>query len=245
MNAITKFRTLSFMFLTAGAFTFLNAGITTTLHNLSATGTGTIKADATEMNDELCSYCHTPHGASSSFAGAPLWNKGTMTTTGFTMYGAAGVDLAGSTIAGTNTDQYVNSQSLACLSCHDGVSGINSIVNAPGSGGYVAAGAYVDFGATAAGTAKTMPAGITQIGKDLSNDHPVSITYTVGAASLVATTTALTGWVGASTVADLLRGAASNKVECGSCHDPHTSDNATFLRKANTGSALCLGCHNK
>lgn len=34
-------------------------------------------------------------------------------------------------------------------------------------------------------------------------------------------------------------------VECASCHDPHTSVNPTFLRIANTGSAVCLACHIK
>jgi predicted CXXCH cytochrome family protein len=34
-------------------------------------------------------------------------------------------------------------------------------------------------------------------------------------------------------------------VECASCHDPHSSDNATFLRIPNTGSAVCLACHTK
>jgi predicted CXXCH cytochrome family protein len=33
-------------------------------------------------------------------------------------------------------------------------------------------------------------------------------------------------------------------VECASCHDPH-SENTTFLRIANTGSAVCLACHTK
>jgi predicted CXXCH cytochrome family protein len=33
-------------------------------------------------------------------------------------------------------------------------------------------------------------------------------------------------------------------VECASCHDPH-SENVTFLRIANTGSAVCLACHIK
>jgi len=33
-------------------------------------------------------------------------------------------------------------------------------------------------------------------------------------------------------------------VECASCHDPHSS-NTTFLRIPNTGSAVCLSCHNK
>ena len=33
-------------------------------------------------------------------------------------------------------------------------------------------------------------------------------------------------------------------VECASCHDPHT-ETATFLRKSNAGSAVCLACHTK
>jgi predicted CXXCH cytochrome family protein len=33
-------------------------------------------------------------------------------------------------------------------------------------------------------------------------------------------------------------------VECASCHDPHT-ENATFLRISNAGSAVCLACHTK
>ncbi len=34
-------------------------------------------------------------------------------------------------------------------------------------------------------------------------------------------------------------------VECASCHNPHTSDNVTFLRIPNTASAVCLACHTK
>lgn len=209
------------------------SNITATKHNLSATGTGTIKAASGDNNDEICVYCHTPHAANTAFNGAPLWNKATPTGT-FTMYGT--------TIGGTTGDTAPNSPSMACLSCHDGVSAINSMVNAPGSGGYVAAGANVKFGATAAGTAFVMPAGVTNIGTDLRNDHPVSITYDPTKAGLKVTTTVLTSWAGASTIAGLLR---NSKVECGSCHDPHEATNLTFLRVANTGSALCIGCHAK
>lgn len=34
-------------------------------------------------------------------------------------------------------------------------------------------------------------------------------------------------------------------VECASCHDPHKGENATFLRVANTSSAVCTACHSK
>ena len=216
-----------------GSNAFATSNITATKHNLSSTSTGTIKAAAGDNNDEICVYCHTPHAANTAFIGAPLWNKATPSGT-FTMYGT--------TIGGTATDAAPNSPSMACLSCHDGVSAINSMVNAPGSGGYVALGANVKFGTTAAGTAFVMPAGVTNIGTDLRNDHPVSITYDATKAGLKATSTTLTGWAGATTIAQLLR---SSKVECGSCHDPHEATNGTFLRVANTGSALCIGCHAK
>lgn len=47
-------------------------------------------------------------------------------------------------------------------------------------------------------------------------------------------------------------GTNAPSVECGSCHDPHVetgtgtpASGQTFLRIANTGSAVCLACHNK
>lgn len=232
------------------------AVITGSKHDLSASGGGTIKANAGQNNDEICVYCHTPHASNTDFSGAPLWNKATPTGS-FKMYGATAAGVAGQTIAGTTTEIQPSAPSLACLSCHDGVSAINSIVNAPGSGGYVAGGQNVAFGATAAGTAFTMPAGVTQIGDgstqpnpDLTNDHPVSITYVEGAASLKPVTTAITGWSGATTIAGLLR---NGKVECGSCHDPHLGESDTFLRRnkatvgenSNAGSRVCLTCHDK
>ena len=47
-------------------------------------------------------------------------------------------------------------------------------------------------------------------------------------------------------------GGPGPSVECGSCHDPHADATAagslagaTFLRVSNTGSQVCLACHNK
>ena len=229
------------------------AAITGSKHDLSATGGGTIKANAGQSNDEICVYCHTPHGANTGFVGAPLWNKAAdYSGNPFKMYGASSTNTAGTTLAGSSTDVQPNNPSKACLSCHDGVNAINSMVNAPGSGGYNPSGASVAFGGTAAGSDKTMPSGITQIGTDLTNDHPISITYNAGKASLKATTeTLIDTWTtpsGGNTIADLLR---SNKVECSSCHDPHLGENDTFLRRtkgagfSNEGSKVCLSCHAK
>ena len=250
----TRFKVMILAFALLGA-TSAMATITGSKHDLSATGGGVagLKATAGQSNDEICVYCHTPHAANTSFTGAPLWNKvADYNSNPFKMYGASATNTAGTTLSGISTDTQPNNSSKACLSCHDGVNAINSMINAPGSGGYNASGANVAFGATTAGNPKTMPSGVTQIGTDLTNDHPISITYTVGKASLQATTTALIGtWTtpsGGSTIADLLRG---GKVECSSCHDPHLGENDTFLRRAkgagysNEGSKVCLSCHAK
>ncbi len=218
-------------------------------HDLSAlAGLSSSTAD----NGEICVYCHTPHAANTAFTGAPLWNKATPSGT-FTMYG--------STIAGTATEATPASPSLACLSCHDGASAVDSIVNAPGSGLNAIAGTKNIVTALATpygGNIGGAPGAATVGNPNLSNDHPVSIVYTPGTAGLRAMNTVLTSlgdnaaWIGATTVGDLLRGAGSDQVECGSCHDPHnggktqgTDTEVNFLRHTNTDSNLCLGCHDK
>ncbi len=196
------------------------AGIAETPHNMN----GKIGNPA-EADGRVCVFCHTPHAANNDMIYAPLWNK-PIPTTAFTMYGT--------TIAGTATADAPSMVSLACLSCHDGTSAINSVINAPGSGmgpGFVGTAAYLD--------------GVFAIGKDgLTNDHPVSIDYITGRAGLYDPTTPLVGegWGAYTTINDMLR---NGKVECGSCHDPHNADHGSFLRNSNTGSALCLTCHDK
>ncbi len=211
-------------------------------------------------NGEICVYCHTPHAANVAFDGAPLWNKSGTASNDYMMYGATAINTAGTTIAGNATEATPSSPSLACLSCHDGISAIDSIVNAPGSGpGNLAAGTKnigqltTMFGGNIGGATGAPTSGTTV---DLANDHPVSILYVENAASLRPKTTVLsstnsggTSWVGATTINDLLR---AGRVECGSCHDPHNGGNTqgvstevNFLRHSNTGSQLCIGCHDK
>ncbi len=212
-------------------------------------------------NGEVCVYCHTPHAANSDFDGAPLWNKAaTAVGTTYRMYGATAADTQGTTIAGTlvgDANGDLSSPSLACLSCHDGVSAIDSIVNAPGSGmGSLSAGTTL-ITAIATPYGGNIGAGDNGVADvDMANDHPVSVPYTPGVASLRALATDLsttnatsTAWVGATTVDDLLR---NGNVECSSCHDPHngyatqgTDPQVNYLRMTNNGSKLCIGCHAK
>lgn len=221
------------------------AGITGSPHDLSTTTTGVA------VNGELCVFCHTPHAGNSAFTGAPLWNKESPTTD-FTMYGATSASTNGQTIAQADTGvNDPSNSSLACLSCHDGVSSIDSIVNAPGSGLNSVLTADVLTLVTSVGFNENV-----NLTADLTNTHPISVQYIPGNASLRAFGDQLgtgTDWSGAAIVQDLLRGVDQDRVECGSCHDPHNglADQSTretevnFLRHSNAGSALCLGCHAK
>jgi mono/diheme cytochrome c family protein len=118
---------------------FTNIGtVGNTRHNLSQRqssggGPAGVTMDA-YRNDylEVCVYCHTPHGSNSTTPAAPLWNR-TMRVTTYQTY-----DLLGSaSITQPITQPGVNS--LTCLSCHDGQTAVDSIINMPGSGRYSAA----------------------------------------------------------------------------------------------------------
>jgi predicted CXXCH cytochrome family protein len=146
----------------------LAAGIADTKHNLGTTGTGANhQASGGGGTAEICVFCHTPHGSDTS-AAVPLWNRKMAAPSTYTTYNSLGT----SSLDGATAP--VGSVSLACLSCHDGAQAMNVMINQPGSGGYNASGSAL------AGTwtgVSTIPDGITKIGVDLKNDHPVGIQY--------------------------------------------------------------------
>jgi predicted CXXCH cytochrome family protein len=241
--------------------------ITNSKHNLSSGSSATSKFDGTA---EICVFCHTPHGANTNVA-APLWNK-TAPAGPYTTYSTGNSYSIDGDVAA------VGSVSLACLSCHDGSLAIATMINAPGSGGYNAAGAILAGTWTSTNngvdtTTGKMGTNVTNLGTNLVNDHPVGIGYcgastapsagtlTCGDADFAAPTSAVVGgnrvwWIDTGTAGrqktDLslyTRGATGTdsipRVECASCHDPHSTTNPTFLRVSNNASAVCLTCHQK
>jgi hypothetical protein len=127
---------------------------------------------ATGNTTEVCVFCHTPHGSDTS-AAVPLWNKVLPSTT-YQRYST----LNTSTLDGTEAP--VGSVSLACLSCHDGTSAIDTVLNMPGSGmnsGQIDSAIFgTDMNDYLGGAATPVPV----LGSDLRNDHPVSIQYAGG-----------------------------------------------------------------
>lgn len=113
----------------------------------------------------------------------------------------------------------INSDSTNCLSCHDGSTMDSSS-------------AYTTLGSIAGRLS-----GRIAIGHMQGVDHPYSVSYTD--AKNVSPTLKLRAAPTTGTVPLF-----SNKVECASCHDPHSCDNPIFLRISNDRSALCLACHD-
>jgi predicted CXXCH cytochrome family protein len=142
-------------------------------------------------------------------AAQPLWNRLDSSAT-YTAYGT--------TLAGSTSGDPAGS-SLICLSCHDGTVGLGN------------------FGGTT--TNGDVITGTALIGTDLTNDHPISVDYTV-ANGLNATDTEIATGLPISAVLE------SNQVQCGSCHNVHNESGEDMLLHAtNAASALCLACHNK
>ena len=196
---------------------------------------------STSQTPYVCEFCHTPHYASTNIQGL-LWNRAETTQT-FTLYGSPTMDVAAMQPRGI---------SRLCLSCHDGVNAStmvngnlvstkHDLVKPPGGGVPDMTSSpncercHVDM----YGGRRTLVLGI-----DLSNDHPVSIPYPTAAqdASFKRPPDANTGWGGLSKNDVKLYAGA---VECGSCHNVHNPDYGHFLRKSNSGSALCTTCHIK
>src|SRR5210317_742259 len=127
---INKLRFLSLLavsgLLFAGSSAFAQS-IVSSKHDFT---TGGSAQGSTGNTDEVCVFCHTPHGADTT-APVPLWNKVLNSNQGrFTRY---------STLATPSFDSLeapVGSVSLACLSCHDGTQAMDVVLNQPGSGGY-------------------------------------------------------------------------------------------------------------
>jgi hypothetical protein len=248
--------------------------VSQTKHNLSSSGTGTVKS-ATET--QICVFCHTPHGADASQP-APLWNK-TLQSKTYTPYSSSSLDAA--TIQGASAGHPLGSSKL-CLSCHDGAMQLGAVRVLRGQENQVIAVDGGNAGAMPGGQGNTT--GYTrQLGgpgfDDLSNDHPISVTYDSTLAQQDGELRAPDGnqrhgtVFGKRVAGDPYRpmlpleptgSSASGQVQCTTCHDPHLREtdlsserNIKFLRAnrfqlaqpstlySAISDIICLSCHDK
>ena len=163
---------------------------------------------------DACVFCHTAHRANGA---TPLWNHQMSTVSNYVVYTSARLTSLGVTIP------QPNGSSRLCLSCHDGTVALGEVSNG---------------GAIAMQPGSDKLTGANNLGTDLSADHPISFTYD---ATLFGSDSEIKDPTLPTVKARLDH---QSRVQCTSCHDPHDNANGKFLVMPNTGSALCLTCHN-
>lgn len=205
-------------------------GIYGTAHDLSASGLHRV-TQATQV----CVFCHAIHSSPASAPPLiPVWNHVTTALT-FRMFNSAnvpGVSLAGA------VDTQPTGPSLACLSCHDGSVAVGALVNTTGAEG---ANLYATAQGDVSPSTGQIIRGPALMGADLTNNHPISITYQDDRNPRLVPAADLVG------VKLYPANATGGKVQCSSCHDVHNyglaGSTAPFLRVTMVGSALCRSCH--
>jgi hypothetical protein len=98
------------------------------VHDFSTGGTSGFQST---NEDEVCIFCHTPHGgiATVGTSKVPLWNRTLNLNEAFTMYDSQTFNGDTSYVGGKPTGM-----SLLCLSCHDGVSTSTAFLITPRRG---------------------------------------------------------------------------------------------------------------
>jgi hypothetical protein len=198
-------------------------------------------------NKEICLPCHTPHNAQvfasdgTTELGGPLWNH-TLSNATYTMY-MPQADGTTKRAAGN-----VDTNSMLCLSCHDGTVALDSFGGGAGTAGPI-------------GSASNGTDPLANLGTDLSNDHPIgdaAIWPTPNPSYMVDPSLR----VGIMPLRPMATGKLA--VGCTSCHEPHNRTNkggandpkhmlwvandiagTTVDGRAVSGSLLCLNCHKK
>jgi len=235
----------------AAATAAFGATIVNSKHDLSAGSTvgGVAASYNLGQSTQICIYCHAPHNANLSL---PLWNRTNPAGSGFTLY--SGVGMANVSF---KTGFTSDSTSLFCMSCHDGVTGIQAVYNAGVIDGTGTTPAHPAAAANTftrgQGAAGAIAAGISgNLTTDLSKTHPINFIVAQADPQADLYPGTLAGKMGNANQFPLFKSSgtanrttADRSLECGSCHAVHDSAYKPFLRATMNKSALCLGCHNK
>jgi len=201
---------------------------------------------------QICVFCHTPHNGDIN---TPLWNK-VMPTQQFNMY-TSSISLSVTAKKGSQP----STESLFCLSCHDGRTAINVVHNVKNNAsvqihgndkvidiggtfndtmnplgyGYALGGlGFADYGPNLGKQGSGATTTDSYFGKNLTDDHPISFSYTD------AWNEKKNKLYDVATVRIRSNGrirffGPTMRIECSSCHDPHANYGAD--RMGNTWTA--------
>lgn len=206
----------------------------------------------------LCVFCHAPIGERQAAAEPPRWQPSAGVDAGFAIYA-----LPMNGPASGSADQ---GASMICLSCHDAsqapnISGGGSDhpvgVRYAGAAGFDVGGVWQpatidaqarahqrgDRGRTMRGPRQAGRTGFRPASRSVIDERVVWWVPTSRDSSRrTRYDLPLYGDVD-SAASDTISAFSAPTIECGTCHDPHSSA-PMFLRIPNSGSRLCLSCHD-
>src|SRR5262245_27574688 len=180
-------------------------------HNLSASGSGAIRST---NEQEVCIFCHTPHNATPV---QPLWNR-QLPVTAYVPYTSNSLQAKPGQPTGT---------SKLCLSCHDGTIALGSVVS------------HNQQIFMAGGMTTLPPNRPSNLGTDLSDDHPISFRYDQ---TLASKNQKLQNPLA---LPPELKLDVNQELQCTTCHEAHDNSRGKFLVLDNSSSQLCKSCHNQ
>ena len=247
------------------ALTVAGGGVLGSVHDMNSVQNGI----APDSQGRVCAFCHTPHhaiDASDPNYGdyMPLWSH-TLTNQSYTQYGADSYTYDAA--KGGAIDPLIGPTRL-CMSCHDGQIapdqhyGATSATNKKFAGNEFV-GAYLQIGIGANGALnRTHPIGF-KLADAVTADRNGS-NVGPGASGFLPnldTTATFKGNPVAKTISSQLY---NGYMTCATCHDVHNKDNAInqvgagvdadhhdtigrnyLVFAPQSGSQLCLSCHNK
>ncbi|MHC4359393.1 MAG: cytochrome c3 family protein [Planctomycetota bacterium] len=153
--------------------------------------------------------CQYCHTPHMALADTPLWNH-KLSDRIYEIYWSSSLD--------AKVGQPTGSSKL-CLSCHDGTIALESTIRG--------------------GSGRTyMPPGSSNLGTDLSDDHPISFVYSAALSSEDPQIRQ------PESLPDEFRLDKYDELQCATCHDPHDNTFGNFLVVSNLRSNLCLKCHS-
>jgi hypothetical protein len=171
-----------------------HASVVDTVHNLSVSGPGSVRA-ASET--EVCKFCHIPHN---SVAATPLWGH-ELSTAHYEMPESRSESRS---VVSNQPD----GSSRLCLSCHDGTVALGKIA---GSGEI-----------RMSGSSRLMRGTRGYLGTDLSGSHPISFVVRGELRPEDETGDMLLRPLSEITRDEKVRLDVQGKMQCTTCHDPHS-----------------------
>lgn len=197
-----------------------------TFHNLTHPAAISPMSGMIANYGQPCVYCHAPHATAGT---RPLWNR-RLPTGPYRMYEDP-LDMI--------ADPQPTGTTRLCLSCHDGTIGLDDILVRPvgwsGSGPHretIEECTSCHNGGNPAGGLNWENVWFRP--QDMRDQHPISIQYDASRDA---------GFHPASAVTAAGLVLENGRVQCNTCHEPHSARYRPFLRVPNSNRSLCLICH--